>query len=91
MGGCLAAFDPRPNFEDKKMVRTNLSVEGIIKKYLRENGFDGLCNCEMECGCLLENLVPCDSLDEIHCEPGYRVSTPDKDGGYIVSPKKMRL
>ena len=31
----------------------------IVKQYLIQNGYDGLCEEEEECGCKLDNLFPC--------------------------------
>jgi hypothetical protein len=42
----------------------------IIKKYLIENGYDGLQD-ECECGCSLDSLAACgNSMDT--CEPAYK-------------------
>ncbi len=49
-----------------------MNVDDIVKKYLVENGFDGLCY-ENECGCETHNLRPCDGLMG-SCESGVKVS-----------------
>ena len=47
-----------------------MTVKEIIKKYLIDNGFDGLCN--MDCGCGLRFLAePCDG-DCGECQPAYK-------------------
>lgn len=54
-----------------------MTVKEIVTKYLRENGFDGLCegNCSDEgCGCLLPDLAPCEESFLMSCEPGYKAS-----------------
>lgn len=43
----------------------------IIRKYLKDNGFDGLYNDD-GCCCGTENLVPC-SEDFSYCLPGYLI------------------
>ena len=43
----------------------------IVKKYLEDNNYDGLC-CS-ECGCLLDDLIPCDEFFG-DCVPGYKLS-----------------
>lgn len=49
-----------------------MNVKEIVEKYLRENQLEGLFNSDGECGCLLDDLCPCDG--EIgKCEPGYRL------------------
>ena len=46
-----------------------MTVKEIIKKYLKEHGFDGLCN--MDCGCGFDDFVSCDD-DFGECEPAYK-------------------
>lgn len=49
-----------------------MTVKDIIKKYLKDNGYDGLYNSG-ECACLVNELAPCDSADIFRCEAGYYV------------------
>ena len=49
---------------------TQTAIE-IIKQYLIDNDFDGLCNEPIGCGCELTDLKPCDS-DFSECKPGYK-------------------
>ena len=47
-----------------------MTVKDIVEKYLRENGFDGLCGDD--CGCGLEDgLAPCDFCNIFECGPAY--------------------
>lgn len=48
-----------------------MNVENVIEEYLATNGYGGLCN-EDGCGCLLEDLMPCQG-NPIKCMPGYNV------------------
>ena len=52
----------------------------IVKSYLVANGFDGLVQVDAECGCLCDDLAPCQS-DYGQCEPGYRGA--HEDGGLL--------
>ena len=54
------------------------SVKEIIVKFLDDNGFDGLVNGDIECGCSKLELAPCRS-DCMGCEPAYISKTP-QDG-----------
>ena len=45
-----------------------MTVKEIVIEYLKANGYDGLCG--EECGCAIDDLVPCDS-DPSDCKPGY--------------------
>lgn len=67
------------------------TVIEIVKNYLEENGYDGLCN--QECGCLTGDLVPCDS-DFSFCVPGYKVIRPliydDRRNWYVCDDKNAK-
>jgi len=49
----------------------------IVRNWLCEHGYDGLCHPDTECGCGVGNLMPCG-------EPGSRCEAArlDKDGMY---------
>ncbi|MFW6130803.1 MAG: hypothetical protein ACOC56_06415 [Atribacterota bacterium] len=49
-----------------------MTVVQIVKKYLEENNYDGLCNPTGECGCDLNDLVPCWGICD-DCEPAYKI------------------
>ncbi len=49
-----------------------MTVNQIVQKFLEENGFDGLFNEEIDCACKLDDLIPCDYLDN-NCTVGYLV------------------
>ena len=68
----------------------------IIKIWLKENGCDGLYE-PGECGCLIEDLAPCESEGALHCLPGYKSDATEetcfrKSDGYdwIVGPEKAK-
>lgn len=46
------------------------TVIEIIKQHLIDNGFDGLCNPHLECGCTITDLQPCGE-DISMGKPGY--------------------
>lgn len=64
-------------------------VEDIIKKYLEDNGFDGLCN--KDCGCLISDLAPC-GQPSTTCRPGYKTMRKTYGGNltWHVVPNKPR-
>lgn len=62
------------------------TVKEIVKEYLEANGHDGLFNPDAECGCYLDNLVPCACINE-ECMSGYAVRL---DGQKIITPHKPR-
>ncbi len=59
-----------------------MNVKEIIVKYLRENGYDGLCNIDSQCGCEISDSFPCDICDG-SCEPAIKtiVTAEDIDDG----------
>jgi len=58
-----------------------MEVHEIIKTWLEENGYDGLCDPDTECGCELSDLMPCSEGWE-HCQAGHK-----KDDGLIYPGK----
>lgn len=62
----------------------NPSIQEIIKIHLEQNGFDGLYNSAAECGCLLDDLMPCDHPAPT-CQAGYMAE--GAEGNYIWSEK----
>jgi len=71
---------------------SQVRVHDIVKKYLEENGYEGLCG--EECGCELADLFPCGGDWALECVPGYKVPCdPEKcpNGGgcaWHMSPQK---
>jgi hypothetical protein len=53
-----------------------VKVEDILKKYLSENGYDGFYNSDMECGCTLEDFMPCGQIDS-ECSASYLHESPE--------------
>lgn len=53
-----------------------MTCKKIIEKYLRDNKFDGLYNDD-ECGCNLDDFMPCGGGTILECKPGYA------DGDFI--------
>jgi len=65
-----------------------MDIKGIVKKYLKDNGFDGLVECFAECGCEINDLMPCDS-PSIDCQPGYKhVADPSTGWDFTISKTK---
>lgn len=64
-----------------------MTVKKIVSNWLKKHGYDGLYNSFTECGCLIEELMPCDySCDD--CKPGYKNSDPSGESNWLVGPKK---
>ena len=43
----------------------------ITASWLREHGYDGLVRTDFDCGCGLDDFMPCSQPPE-HCEAAYR-------------------
>jgi hypothetical protein len=69
-----------------------MNAREIIKKYLEENGYDGLYNLEGECGCIKDDLFPCESCPA-ECEAGYLIDPPEaykNDDVNWIGPKERK-
>lgn len=49
----------------------NKTVIEMVKRYLIDNGFDGLYNEDLGCGCELADLEPCGEIRS-DCTAGYK-------------------
>lgn len=52
-----------------------MTIGELILTYCNENGYDGLCHGELECGCAKDDLFPCGEAFE-DCEFGYKRPSP---------------
>lgn len=59
----------------------SVSACDILKTWLKENGYDGLCDND-ECGCGLDDLAPCDSIGLYHCVAAHK-----RDDGLFYEEK----
>ncbi len=68
-----------------------MTIEQIIKKYLKDGGFMGLCHPDEDCGCAIDDLFPCDLyLCGTNCQPAYLVpcDCPDHNGHHYQPEKE---
>lgn len=66
-----------------------MNIKEITIEYLKANGFDGLCNGDIECGCRLVDLMPCSGPNERNCEPAYEFTAPKgSEYDFIMSTNK---
>ena len=64
---------------------TSKTVREILVYWLKANGYDGLCNSDMECGCALGDLIPCDAPCD-KCEAAYEGPSPDSNFDFFMYP-----
>ena len=64
-----------------------MTVKEMVIAALKAGGYDGL--CADECGCRLDDLMPCDSPCD-KCEPGYLGPAPDEseDDDFGIYPTR---
>ncbi len=48
----------------KAEVKCKMTIKGILEKWLKDNGYDGL--CDNRCGCVMDDLMPC----KVPCDCG---------------------
>ncbi len=63
-----------------------MDVQAIVKKYLEENGFDGLYE-PGECACEINDLFPCGEGSLVHCKPGYKGPCDCGDHDFHIGPQ----
>ncbi len=65
-----------------KHIRKKINVKTILSEYLKQHGYDGLFNAELECGCgcTIDDLFPCEA-DFSECEPAYKLECPCENEG----------
>jgi hypothetical protein len=54
------------------MIGEFMYVRELLKKFLEENGYDGLFSTNIPCGCLIDDFIPCDG-EILDCHAGYKV------------------
>jgi hypothetical protein len=57
-----------------------MNIEKIIRQFLIDNGYDGLCNPDSECGCSIEDddLFGCAPDIRLDCQPAYKHTCNDE-------------
>ena len=74
-------------------MQRGVSCAVMVREYLEKNGYDGLVEYDGECGCSLDDLMPCGHESAIDCEAGHKIDCPDTCGEgcdfHIVSGKRQ--
>ena len=82
-----AIEDDRRNGFIVEFVGLKMNGKDIIIEWLKEHGFDGLCMPDEECGCQIDDLVPCDSSPCL-CQPGKKRMR--DDGDWVIETSEGR-
>jgi hypothetical protein len=48
----------------------SMTVDDILRDWLKSHGYDGLCNGDDGCGCMVSSLAPCGNVSLHECKPG---------------------
>ena len=66
-----------------------MTCHDILKNWLTENGYDGLCSSGGECACDVDDFVPC-GADPSNCEPGHKAECDcaEEHSFHIVIPSE---
>ena len=60
------------------------SIPAICAAWLTSNGYDGLCDPDIECGCSIIDLMPCHSPGLNTCVPAHKEL--QDDGDWLMFP-----
>ena len=63
-------------------------IREIVVSWLEQNGYDGLCNPDVECGCPNKDIMPCDTPDLRECVPAH--GELQADGDWLMFPGKVK-
>lgn len=74
--------------EDNANAMTERTFEDILHDALAAFGYDGLCNPDIECGCTLDDFMPCRAADMINCKPGHKRKHPETGYDRMFPGKK---
>lgn len=56
----------------------------LIEGALKRDGYDGLCNPGLDCGCRIGDLCPCDEPSPLDCRPGFRGPAPNGESTFGI-------
>jgi len=48
------------------------NIAFMVRRYILSHNYEGLCNCDAECGCDLDDLFACCEPNEKSCRAAYR-------------------
>ena len=63
-----------------------MNVKEIVLDYLSKNSYEGLFNEDLDCGCPIDDFMPCWDGKYAECQPGYRLPG-DEENDFLIGPK----
>ena len=72
------------------MKKDQIPVKEIVRRYLIKHGYDGLYSDLLECGCSVDDLMPCEGFNSnpYQCRPGYKVKDPPDEFEFLIVAEK---
>ena len=69
-----------------------MTIKEIVKKWLKKNGYDGLSNPRIDCGCGFNSFMPCDCWHENNCIAGHKepLDSSCSEIGYFPGKKRRK-
>jgi Fe2+ or Zn2+ uptake regulation protein len=64
------------------------TVREIVRQYLQDHGYHGLCNPALECGCGIDDLMPCDS-NPFGCQPARHAVNEYGEAEYVLDDRPI--
>jgi len=80
----------RPPSPEEAMQKAQIPVKEIVRQYIIKHGYDGLYSDLLECGCSLDDLMPCD-CNPYECCPGYKVRDPSGEVEFLIASERGDL
>ena len=68
---------------------TDPNLRKIVSDWLRANGYEGLWNQDAECGCELDDLMPCDEPGT-ECTAGVKIDEKRAGCDFLIGPRGER-
>ena len=76
--------------KDKSEPKDLKELHEIAEEWLTQNGYGGLCNTDLECGCRIGDIMPCGEPRHDCCGGYLSKSVGDNDWIVSLNPQKPR-
>jgi hypothetical protein len=79
----MSPDDRRPSMKSQGSPMRKMNAKDVIKNYLKDNNYDGMCCPGKGCSCHINDLFTCGDIP-FDCLAGYKIT--QDDGGWIIRP-----
>ncbi len=63
-----------------------MNVKEIVSDYILKNGYEGLFNEDSDCGCEIDDFMPCSDGMCVECQAGYKLLG-NEEYDFLIGPK----